>query len=44
MEDGEIVEFDKPSVLLNKGEGHLYDLVEHTGPEEAVHLRKLANC
>ena len=41
MEKGEIVEFDKPSILLRKGEGHFFDLVRGSGKEEARKLMKL---
>lgn len=42
MDAGMLVEFDKPSVLLQNPEGHLSKLVDATGPATAEYLRQLA--
>ncbi len=41
--NGELLEFDAPSVLLLDSKSHLVSLVEQTGRSEAEYLRKLAN-
>ena len=41
--NGELLEFDTPSVLLSNAKSHLVSLVEQTGRSEAEYLRKLAN-
>ena len=41
--NGEILEFDRPSVLLANSNSYFISLVEQTGPAEAEYLRTLAN-
>ncbi len=40
--NGELLEFDAPSVLLSNPNSHFTSLVEQTGAAEAEHLRTLA--
>ena len=42
IDDGQIVEFDVPYLLLNKPEGYLYKMVKQTGSDEALHLMEEA--
>jgi hypothetical protein len=41
--NGELLEFDRPSVLLSNSDSYFVSLVEQTGRSEAKHLRLLAN-
>ena len=41
--NGEMLEFDRPTVLLSNSESYFVSLVEQTGPAEAEYLRVLAN-
>jgi len=41
--NGEILEFDTPSILLSNENSYFVSLVEQTGPAEAEYLRTLAN-
>ncbi|XP_048247853.1 ATP-binding cassette sub-family C member 4-like isoform X3 [Haliotis rufescens] len=42
MDDGKIIDFDEPHLLLEKGEGHFYQMVQQTGKTEAEHLIEIA--
>uniref|UniRef100_A0A1B6DNL6 Multidrug resistance-associated protein lethal(2)03659 n=1 Tax=Clastoptera arizonana TaxID=38151 RepID=A0A1B6DNL6_9HEMI len=42
MDEGKIVEFDHPYVLLSKHKGYLYSLVEETGPATEKYLIEVA--
>ncbi len=44
MENGELIEFDKPDILLANPDSFFSLLVEQTGTAEAEHLRSLANA
>jgi ABC-type multidrug transport system fused ATPase/permease subunit len=44
LDNGEMLEFDTPDMLLNNAESHFTSLVEQTGPVEAERLRILANA
>ena len=41
--NGELLEFDSPSVLLSNSTSHFASLVEQAGSAEAKYLRTLAN-
>jgi ABC-type proline/glycine betaine transport system ATPase subunit len=41
--NGEVIEYDTPSVLLSNSNSYFVSMVEQTGPAEAEHLRILAN-
>ena len=41
--NGEVFEFDTPSVLLSNPNSYFVSMVEQTGPAEAEYLRNLAN-
>jgi len=41
--NGEVLEFDTPSILLSNSNSYFVSLVEQTGPAEAEYLRTLAN-
>ena len=43
LDKGELVEFDKPSVLLQNPKGIFTRMVEATGPASAAYLRRIAN-
>ncbi len=40
---GELAEYDKPVALLDNPNGIFSSMVEATGPEQSVYLRKIAN-
>ena len=40
---GKLIEFDKPSVLLNDSNSHFSSFVDQAGAAEAEYLRKLLN-
>lgn len=42
MDDGKIIDFDEPHLLLEKGEGHFYQMVQQTGKTEAENLIEIA--
>lgn len=44
MEEGRVVEFDRPRNLLANPEGTLSRFVDATGPESVVELRRIAGC
>ncbi|XP_051154775.1 ATP-binding cassette sub-family C member 4-like [Leptopilina boulardi] len=44
MDAGHMVEFDHPYLLLQKEEGYLHEMVQHTGPEMALVLTKMAEA
>ncbi len=41
--NGEVLEFDRPSILLSNTKSYFVSLVEQTGATEAEYLRTLAN-
>ena len=43
LEEGKIVEFDKPSVLLRDTSSRFYALCKATGKNELAMLKKLAD-
>jgi hypothetical protein len=43
LDNGELVEFDRTSVLLSNSNSYFVSLVEQTGPAEPEYLRTLAN-
>lgn len=44
LDDGKVIEFDAPYLLLQKPGGFLYKLVEQTGKAEALHLMEIAKA
>jgi hypothetical protein len=44
LDQGRIVEFDKPSVLLADKQSQFYALCKATGPEEFSALMRLSNA
>ncbi|XP_067669590.1 ATP-binding cassette sub-family C member 4-like isoform X2 [Haliotis asinina] len=42
LDEGKIIDFDEPHLLLEKGEGHFYQMVQQTGKTEAEHLADIA--
>lgn len=44
LDKGQIVEFDKPSVLLANHQSHFYALCKATGREEFADLLRLSNA
>ena len=42
LDDGEIAEFDSPGKLLENPDGHLYQLVDQTGPNAKRKLSQMA--
>ncbi|XP_060072940.1 ATP-binding cassette sub-family C member 4-like isoform X1 [Ylistrum balloti] len=43
LDEGNIVEFNKPYVLLQDEDGHFYRMVQQTGKNEAEHLLEVAH-
>eukprot|EP00741_Cyanophora_paradoxa_P016796 tig00020941_g16221.t1 len=43
LDKGVLAEFDTPAALLARPDSILAAMVEHTGPEAAAHLRRVAN-
>ncbi|RXW13458.1 hypothetical protein EST38_g12398 [Candolleomyces aberdarensis] len=42
LDQGRIIEFDKPSTLLSDSSSHFYALCKATGKEEFAHLQTMA--
>ncbi len=40
---GQLVEYDKPIQLLNDDKTIFHSMVQATGPEQAAHLKRIAN-
>ena len=44
LDDGKVIEFDAPYLLLQNANSFLYKLVEQTGKAEALHLMEIAEA
>ena len=44
LDDGKVIEFNAPYLLLQNSDGFLYKLVEQTGKAEALHLMEMAKA
>ena len=44
LDDGKVIEFDAPYLLLQNSNSFLYKLVEQTGKAEALHLMEIAEA